>query len=103
MTISGAGTVMNIDFPLQPGGIITGRVTDQGTGLPLANLNVNINFFSIGGWGSGACTDDNGYYVFRALPYDDYTVDASGGWNHCLNEPGLYAQEYYQVPTANDR
>ncbi|MBN1641796.1 MAG: carboxypeptidase regulatory-like domain-containing protein [Anaerolineae bacterium] len=86
-------TTGGIDLALKPGGTITGWVRDEG-GNPLANI-------SLGAWvpdspiGTGTCTDENGYYEMRALPYGEYVVEAGGEWNHCTQEPGLYVREYY--------
>jgi len=92
VNVSGGGTTGGIDFPLQPGGVITGRVIDQTSGLPLANTKVDIH---ADGWGWGTCTDNHGYYVHRAIPYGDFRISSGGDWDWCQNQPNEYAQEYY--------
>ncbi len=93
VTVSGGGTVSDIDFGLQPGGVISGTISEQGTGTPLASINLDINPVS-GEWGSGSCSDGSGTYMFAGLPYGDYKV-SSGGYNHCQNGENSYAREYY--------
>ncbi|MCA9935494.1 MAG: carboxypeptidase regulatory-like domain-containing protein, partial [Anaerolineales bacterium] len=92
VNVSGSGTTGGIDFPLEPGGIITGQVVDQNTGLPIANTKVDVNADN---WGWGTCTDDNGYYVHRALPYGDYRVSSGGDWDWCQEQQSEYGQEFY--------
>lgn len=92
VNITGANTVTGIDFPLLPGGIISGRVLDQNSGLPIANQNVSADG---NGWGRGTCTDDAGYYTARAMPYGEYRVHSGGDWNWCQNRINEYSQEYY--------
>ncbi|MCB8983600.1 MAG: carboxypeptidase regulatory-like domain-containing protein [Ardenticatenaceae bacterium] len=82
----------NIDFVLHPGGIITGQVVDQNSGLPIANTKVDVHADN---WGWGTCTDDNGYYVHRAMPYGDYRVSSGGDWDWCQQQQNEYGQEYY--------
>ncbi len=93
VNISGGGTVTDIDFPLQPGGVITGIVTDENSGLPLENININADLPGQGGM--GVCTDANGVYVINGLPYGDYVVSAADGWNWCLDQPNSYVGEFY--------
>ncbi|MBE2197986.1 MAG: DUF11 domain-containing protein [Anaerolinea sp.] len=90
--VSDGGVTGGIDFALQPGGVITGRVIDQNSGLPIANTHVDVHADN---WGWGTCTDGAGYYTHRALPYGDYRVSSGDGWNWCQNQPGAYGQEYY--------
>jgi peptide/nickel transport system substrate-binding protein len=90
--VTSGGVTGGIDFALQPGGVITGRVIDQNSGLPIANVMVDVHADN---WGWGTCTDSAGYYTHRALPYGDYRVSSGGGWNWCQNQPGEYGQEYY--------
>jgi len=72
-----------IDFTLDPGGSISGVVTDEG-GNPLANIGVDI---MDGGY--GACTDTDGNYTIAGLPFGTYNVAA--GRDFC--EPHEYVEE----------
>jgi hypothetical protein len=40
ITVTGGGTVPNINFTLTPGGTITGTVTNAANGNPITNVNV---------------------------------------------------------------
>jgi len=83
-----AGKVIN--FGLALGGSITGRVTADDTGLPIAGVLVSAN-----GNTSGARTDESGNYTIRALFSGDYRVYA--------DRAGLYSGEYYNnVCSLND-
>jgi len=97
VTISGGGTVENIDFDLLSAGVITGWVTDD-QGTPLADIQINAQAHN-GNYGWGFCTDENGYYEARVLPYEDWIVQAGGGWNECKNQPSEWAREYYEEQT----
>lgn len=74
----------NIDFNLQRGGIIGGRVLGGGT--PLFDIGVKagrVVFHEGGGWDfpdeGYANTDTNGYYTMRLPPGTNYTVVANDG------------------------
>jgi len=69
----------NINFTLEPGGSISGVVTDI-DGVPLANIGVDI---MDGGY--GACTDENGHYVIMGLPFGTY--DLVAGRDFCGPHP----------------
>jgi len=71
-----------IDFTLDPGGSISGVVTDGEN--PLANIAVDI---MDGGY--GVCTDENGNYTIAGLPFGTYDIVA--GRNFC--EPHSYAEQ----------
>ena len=51
---------------------LRGRVTDEGSGAPLAGARVQV--FSDGGYVAGASTGTWGYYQLRALPPGDYQI-----------------------------
>ena len=57
-------------FTLELGGSISGFVTDT-AGNPLPNIGVDI---MDGGY--GACTDEDGYYLIRRLPFGAYDIVA---------------------------
>ncbi|MCA9970830.1 MAG: carboxypeptidase regulatory-like domain-containing protein, partial [Anaerolineales bacterium] len=83
-----------IDFALEPGSIITGHVTDEATGLPVPFMKVEVHSQN-GPWGWGVCTDANGDYWHRALPFGEYKISAAGDWNWCQNQPSAYVREYF--------
>jgi 5-hydroxyisourate hydrolase-like protein (transthyretin family) len=74
-SVGASGTTPNINFGLDPAGIISGTVTEAGTGLPIANATVGI------------------YRQNQASSYPLYTVstDASG---HYTSGTGLPAGGY---------
>ncbi|MBN1965212.1 MAG: hypothetical protein JW910_11245, partial [Anaerolineae bacterium] len=90
VTVSLGATVSGIDIPLGLGGTISGTVTDQNTGLPIADLLVVA-----AGYG-GTCTDGSGNYVLDSLPRDvALTVRTMGSFNPC-GGPDNYASEWWQ-------
>lgn len=100
--ISGGNTINSIDFQLEPGGWITGVVTDQNTGLPLENIKVEAHFVD-GGFGMGVCTNSQGEYRIQGMPFGGWRLSAARGWNWCTNQESTYAQEWYEdVPFSND-
>ena len=102
VTVSGSGTVTDIDFHLVPGGTISGLVLDAGTGLPIPNINVDVGLYN-GDGGIGTCTDASGYYTVTGAIYADYVVQASGNWNHCQDQPPDYARTYYDHVYEHDQ
>ncbi len=96
VNISGFGTATDIDFHLEPGGVITGTVVDEASGLPIANMTVSAGPQN-GRGGRGVCTDELGYYELDGLIYGDHIVQAAdGNWNWCLNQPNdVYPRQYY--------
>ncbi len=90
VTLSGENQLTGIDFTLDPGGSIAGRILDTKTGLPLANINVDLEQ---GWWGT--CTDADGYYYIPSVHFGGQYVVAARDWNWCLGEPNHYIQEYY--------
>lgn len=91
VVISGSNALSGIDFTLEPGGSIAGRVVDAQTGLPLANINVDLEQ---GWWGT--CSDADGYYYMPSVHFGDQYLVAARDWNWCLNQPNTYVQEYYE-------
>ena len=94
VSVTIGGIVGGIDFALDPGGMISGLVFDEATGLPLPNMKVE--FHPLGeNWGWGTCTDENGYYEARVLPFRTYKVSSGGDWNWCQEQPSAYVREYF--------
>ena len=88
-----------IDFHLEQGGTVSGTVIDQNTDQPIENMGVSANF---GGWGIGACTDENGEYTISGIPLDSAFRVNAGGNHGC---PGVqnYAQEFWEeTPNWDD-
>jgi 5-hydroxyisourate hydrolase-like protein (transthyretin family) len=67
------GAITTANFALTPGGgIVAGNITDTNTGLPLANVFVNL-FDSTGLYIAGAGSDASGNYIVAAgLPAGTY-------------------------------
>ena len=71
----GSGTTTQaIDFSLGSGGAISGTVTDEVTGLPLADVNVWAEIYDCCGAGNWAQTGADGTYRIEGLPSGDYRV-----------------------------
>ena len=83
----------NIDFTLDPAGTISGIVTDQSTGEPIANANVWADDFDGEGGGNGTRTKSDGTYVIDSLPTGTYRVAA---------EKDGYVREYWQDTPGHD-
>ncbi len=97
-----AENVGGINLALPPGGSISGRLLLAENGAPLANTNVSFNVASLNG-GGGTCTDANGYYTFKALPYAQYQVHAGGDRDWCQNISSPYIPQYYNHVSNPDQ
>ena len=81
VSVSAGSTTSGIDAALQPGGQITGSVTDAATGAAVANECVTVydasSSFSI-------TTDSAGHYTLSGLATGNYTVSfqSCGGGNY---------------------
>jgi len=71
------GDVAGIDFALELGGAIQGRVVDQATALPLVGSNVCAEVPGPAFVRTCDDTDQNGFYIVRGLSEGDYRVSAS--------------------------
>ena len=90
--------VTGIDFYLERGGAITGRVTDAG-GSPLENVRVQANTYDDGShYYRSAWTDASGTYTITGLVDEDYRVAVENS----ENMPGDYAQQYWPYTFAHD-
>ncbi|GAP14177.1 ABC-type oligopeptide transport system, periplasmic component [Longilinea arvoryzae] len=78
-----------LDFSLDPGGSISGVITDSNghpiSGMTMAVINDNNR------WVDGMQTGDDGSYTFFGVPYGNFRVLACG---ECDN-PTLYVSIYY--------
>ena len=89
VSVSGEGHYADIDFSLVTGTTISGRVTDEDTGLPISNQRIDINNV-LGGIAPRAesVTGDDGRYTLRGVAPGIYRV-----FPCCA---GLdYVREYY--------
>ena len=66
-----AGQTAYVDFALQRGGIVSGHVTDAGSGAPVENIGVDI-FTADGTWWASGWTDASGAYTAIGLPTGTY-------------------------------
>ena len=92
VSVSSPGETPNIDFSLDIGGTISGRVTylDNSIPVPLSNVSVSaLDSASPYMWMASARTDADGYYTL-GLPAGSYIVKANPP-SSCLN----YYPEYY--------
>jgi hypothetical protein len=94
VTVGEDETVPDINFSLEPGGSISGRVIYQVTGDPIPNINVSADRTDYSS-GDGACTDNDGNFVISGIAYGDYYVDAGEAWNWCEDQPGTHVREFY--------
>ena len=62
------------DFRMELGATISGTVTDEDTGLPIVNANIEAN--ADGAFNSWADTDSEGRYVIRGLAPGSYGIKA---------------------------
>jgi len=90
VTIADGVSPSNIDFTLDSGGSISGRVTFAGDGTPIANLHVQVSDYATGQGVGGTNTDAEGNYTLHGLPAGSYRVRACSS---CTGLPFVY--EYY--------
>ena len=93
-------TLSGIDLELDPGASISGRVTDQVSGAPLAGVQVVLGgreeYFD--------CTDEEGNYSISGVRYEDGYyggIYAEVNPKACPNSLPAYAQEYWQELPSN--
>ena len=96
--IGGSEEVTGVDFSLSVGASISGRVTDEETGLPVAGVGISANE-DLGGTGAYAVTDAWGEYHLTGLAPGTYRVQASPQDNRAT---AAYAQEYYSEGLTYD-
>jgi hypothetical protein len=100
VTVTAGNDASDTDFTLDPGGSISGIVTDAGTGNPLPNIIIDVR----NGMWFGTCTDSNGAYTISGLPLEtDLPLSAeSRGDAWCIG-PGPYVPEFWQeVPNQDE-
>jgi len=94
VTVAAGADVPLADMTLEGGVAVAGRVTD-GSGVPLAGINVNVNPFDGPGPSAGAQTAPDGTYRTGPLPGGRYRAQFS--------DPGnAWATQYWpSAPTFN--
>ncbi|MQG69749.1 MAG: carboxypeptidase regulatory-like domain-containing protein [SAR202 cluster bacterium] len=75
--IEALDSVINVNYTLDRGGAITGRVTDAETGLPIAHAWVE-SYADNGDGGANADIDAGGWYTLAGLAPGKYRVKAYG-------------------------
>lgn len=100
ITVTSGGIISDIDFSLEVGGTVEGRVTDA-RGNPLSDVMVGVmDMYMM------SCTDSGGYYSlssFDSVPLNTpLTVWAGGDFNVCENGRTDYAQEFWQEAETPD-
>jgi hypothetical protein len=82
-----------IDFDLEPGGSISGRVTDE-YGNPLVNMSMDLEQ----GW-YGTCADEDGYYTIVSVPFGAHNVVAGRDFcgPHTYMEQTIYGVTLTEV------
>ncbi|MBN2321765.1 MAG: carboxypeptidase regulatory-like domain-containing protein, partial [Acidobacteria bacterium] len=78
MAVPSGGTLTDIDFELESGGSISGRVTRASDGTGIRSLRVTI-VESNGSIYSSQRTNEQGYYQISGLPTGKYYVSVEGG------------------------
>ncbi len=87
---NGMTTTLLTPIELDAGGIITGLVTAEDSGLPLANIQVTALFDNAGTWENFASThtDSDGQYALTNLPSGDFRL-------FYFDQNGVYSSEYF--------
>jgi uncharacterized repeat protein (TIGR02543 family) len=91
VTVSVEDTTESINFTLSKKGSISGTVTEEGTGSPIAKTMVNVYNLS---WESvgGAQTNASGEYVVQGLSDGSYYLKSTG---YIVGEGEFFVPEYY--------
>jgi len=81
-------TVAGKDFALDPGGAISGTVTNAANGQPIANLTVNVNALVNGSlrFMGSVTTNASGVYRFAGLATGTYFASTAAGNSGFMNE-----------------
>ena len=76
VNVTTGGETNNINFTLDIGGAITGKVTKTSDGQPVANVSVMALHYDTGSFAGSGVTDVNGDYVIGGLLVGTYRVRA---------------------------
>lgn len=100
ITVINYQTTTGINFALEPGGSISGTVTNTG-GSPLENIYITIRGED---WAIGGCTDASGNYSFNTMPFDDPVTISAGEFDYCglsYYVPEFWEEaQYYEQATS---
>jgi hypothetical protein len=83
-----AGVTATVDVALARAGVISGVVTDEGSGLPVENIDVNVYDATTGNYISNDGTDSSGVYRLSGLAAGSYKL-------YFRDYSGIYLSEYY--------
>ena len=85
---------VDVNFSLEIGGTISGRVVNSITSAGIANVHVNAHDYGTGHWMAGTNTDTDGYYRLLGMPSGSYRVQthASGSGLNYIDE--FYSGRY---------
>lgn len=103
---SGA-TTGGIDFQLSRAALISGTVTEAGSGTPLFDIGIEA-FNSAGDWVTRTGTDPDGHFLLESLPPDTYKVRTLNGthvdeyWDDVVCEPGWCDPMLVGAPVVAD-
>jgi len=94
VSVTAPGDTPNIDFSLELGGTISGRVIDSTTLEPVSGTWISVYDYQTGHHYGWATTDADGYYTISGLPTGEYRVQvrADGyidGWYQDTTNYGL--------------
>ncbi|MHB8093284.1 MAG: carboxypeptidase regulatory-like domain-containing protein [Syntrophales bacterium] len=87
VTVTAGQTTPNINFGLAELGKITGKVTRESDGSPVAGVWIAAENYSTGAYGGGGCGKSNpdGSYTISGLSSGDYRLEANtGGTDYAL-------------------
>lgn len=101
IAVTAGATTSNIDFAVNPGGTITGTVTDASNGAPLSGIPVWVLSSPPGTYSGSANTNISGQFFVSGLPAGNYVAFTSVSTNqNYLNEaynnipcPGVCSSE----------
>lgn len=94
LLVSGSGIIPNINPILARGGVITGKVTDAATGLPIVSSNVSAYSNNDGGYDY---TDASGTYTITGLMSGSYSISAGP----FVDTSNLIREEQTTIVTAS--
>lgn len=95
LAVSSSSSPSGIDAAMQPGGTISGKVTDSSSGAALPNVCVNVYDASSGAEVSSYnCTDSSGNYTTAGLPSGSYKVEFT-------DYQGRYLSQFYGSTNDN--
>ena len=99
--MTGGETAAGIDFSLEPGGTISGVITDTSNGQPVENMRVVLHEFSTGMYFRDARTLSDGSYFLAGVPAGSYRIQADCYGTNYIHEyySGTYSANSAQAVT----